>query len=143
DAGGRFSVRVVGHYLYPRIKNFDIAPMAVRSDPTSELGDERFAVSLDVVNGGRRDNPQVVQEFSYDARTGAIRPVSAPLIPGDGAPLNGYSATLFDSRGNLWVGRVNGLAGGKLALYAAGGAARARCRLEPGRPLDGYVTTAV
>jgi hypothetical protein len=68
--------------------------------------------------------------------------VSAPLIPGDGTPLNGYSATLFDSRGNLWVGRVNGLAGGKLALYAAGGTARAPCRLEPGRPLDSYVTTA-
>jgi hypothetical protein len=149
DAAGRFSVRVVGHYLYPRIKQpgkaefFDIVPVSVQADPTSTLGDERFAVSFDVVNGAARDNPPVIQEFSYDARTGTIQPVSPPLIPGDrtgdGKRFNGFTTMLYDSRGNLWAARVNGLAGGKLALYSDG----PKCRHEPGRALDSYVTGGV
>jgi hypothetical protein len=158
DADGRFAVRVMGHYMYPRVRDpgtpdpndyLAIAPRAIEADPTSRLGDERFAVSLDIVNGTSRHQPPVVQEFSYDAGTGAIRPVSAPLIPGDrvpdGGPFHGYGATLYDSGGNLWVTRSQGLHSDKLAVYASVDGARrtgsGQCLFDPNRSMESYVTT--
>jgi hypothetical protein len=157
DAAGRFTVRVTGHYMYPRVRDpltadpndhLAIAPRAIEADPTSRLGDERFAVTLDVVNGNSRDSPTVVQEFSYDAGTGAIRPVSAPLIPGDRAPdgaVHGFGAVLYDSGGNLWAARTTGLHTGKLAVYAITGDSRrtesTQCRFDPLRSMESYVTT--
>ena len=159
DSEGQFSVAILGHYPYPKVHDpstadpgdfLDIAPLSIQADPTGRLGDERFAVTLQVASAGDRDAPAVVQEFGYDARTGAIRAVSAPLIPGDrnrdGAKFLGYSLTLYDSQGNLWVARTDGLASGKLAVYAAGAGVRkpagAACRYDPKRPMDSYTTTA-
>jgi hypothetical protein len=156
DRAGRFAVKIMGRYAYPDIRDpgtadpgdlLDVAFRSVQADPTGVRGDERFAVSLFIRN---RDatTPGVLQEFSYDAETGAIRPVSAPLIAGDRAPgsqtFYGYGAVLYDGRGNLWAGRLDGLHGGSLAVYAATGGRRkldASCAHDPSRPIDSSVTT--
>jgi hypothetical protein len=91
-----------------------------------------------------------VQEFGYDAATGAIRPVSAPILPGDRTAVDdvfyGYGTLLYDRTGNLWVSRSNGFGGGKLAIYASGDGRRrldrGDCRYRPGRRLDRYRVTA-
>jgi hypothetical protein len=115
-----------------------VVPENVAADPTSVDGDERFVVTFRVVlppgandgdgyhEPGEVHAPRVIQEFSYDSGTAAIRPVSAPLVPGDRSgregtgPFYGFSATLYDRHGNLWAGRADaviGLVGGKLAVY--------------------------
>jgi hypothetical protein len=102
-----------------------VIPENVTADPTSAAGDERFVVTfkLDVPVGVHV--PRFLQEFSYDAGTGAIRPASAPFIPGDRVGFEpngflGFSATLYDRHGNLWAARADpmiGAGGGRLAVY--------------------------
>jgi len=93
-----------------------------------------------------------LQEFAYDPRRGAIRPLSAPILPGDRVPVAGRpgdtffasGASVYDRKGNLWVGRTNGLHGGRLAVYARTGGrsalARPGCAPDPGRPPDADVS---
>jgi hypothetical protein len=147
--GGRFRVSVRGRYRYPAVRapgggggRLKLSIRDVVTDPTGRLGDERFAVNIAVA-----DAPYVLQEFSYDAGTGRIRPVSAPLLPGDrvelGTDLIGYGVGLYDDAGNLWVSRLNAFHGGKLAVYARTGNGRKtqrECRYDPARPMAGYVT---
>lgn len=157
DAAGRFAVRVMGRYTYPTVRNpatgsadvLRISPTAIQADPTGTPGDERFAVTLVAESEETGLNPVVLQEFSYDAGTGRIRPVSAPLIPGDrigdrpADPFFGYGAMHYDWQGNVWVTRLNVFNGGKLAIYVSGGSQRSGNRLcpyEPGRQPASYVT---
>jgi hypothetical protein len=150
DAAGRYAVRVVGRYAYPMtVGDRTVAVREVQVDPTGRPGDERFTVGLDVASRATF-TPRVIQEFTYDRRNGAIRPVSAPLIPGDrnreGTAFYGYGTFMYDDRGNLWVSRLDGFRGGKLAVYAAGAGRRklagGQCRYRPGRPLADYLTRA-
>jgi hypothetical protein len=158
DGAGRFAVKVMGHYLYPHVKDpgtadpgdlLDVAPWTVQADPTGIPGDERFVASLNIRNRDQAGSPGLLQEFSYDARTGTIRPVSAPFIAGDrvrsSSTFYSYTAALYDRQGNLWAARSSGFHGGSLAVYAAAGGRRklgaAPCPYQPARPMDSYVTT--
>jgi len=84
---------------------------AVEVDPTSELGDERFAVVYDSVSCGLG---QLVQEFRYRAPTPyapaqieAVTPLFVPEAPS--YPRTSCAgrwrgrAVLYDGTGNLWV----------------------------------------
>lgn len=140
DRQGRFTVAVTGEYQIPVLDGERVAVRQVRADPTSRDGDERFAVGLDVYRGRGEFPHTVVQEFSYDAGSGAIRPVSAPIVPGDRTPEDtafyASGTFLYDHLGNLWVARMDGFQGGRLAVYAAGAGRRrlerGECRHRPG-----------
>lgn len=145
DPDGRFTAEVTDRYEYPKVRDGQVAVREVQVDPTSREGDERFAVGLDVDRGEVFPH-QLIQEFRYEAATGQITPVSAPLISGD---LTGgrkafleYTSFLYDHAGNLWVSRSEGFSGGALAIYTARQGRRrldsGDCRLRPGRALDGY-----
>jgi hypothetical protein len=156
DPAGRFAVAVTGRYGYPQIRDpgrpglLDVEPWQVQADPTGVPGDERVVVTLRFRGRTAREMPTVLQEFSYDAAAGTIRPVSAPFGPGDRDPVTravyGYGATLFDRAGNLWAARLDGLRGGSLAVYAVRDGRRrpggATCPFDPGRHLDSYVFDA-
>lgn len=144
-ADGTMTATVRTQFTYPEVRvpglvggaPLRVIPENVAADPTSAEGDERFVVTFRVAlprEANNRDGfddpgevhvPRVIQEFSYDAGAGVIRPVSAPIIPGDrtrtpNEPFYGFSATLYDRKGNLWAGRADaviGLVGGKLAIY--------------------------
>ena len=136
---------VAAQYTYPEARipgildgaALRVIPESVSADPTSVPGDERFVVTFNVAPTGLYI-PRFLQEFSYDSATGAVRPVSAPFIPGDhssgfGEPFLGFAATLYDRNGNLWAGRADapiGVAGGKLAVYTKDG--RRRCAATAG-----------
>ncbi|MEJ3746851.1 hypothetical protein WEI85_26640 [Actinomycetes bacterium KLBMP 9797] len=149
DRQGRYAVVVTGEYRYPALAGERVSVRAVRADPTGRDGDERFAVGLDVYRGPGRFPHTVVQEFGYDAGSGAIRPVSAPILPGDRDPDDGafyaYGAFLYDHLGNLWVSRMHNFQGGRLAVYAAGDGrrrlARGECRHRPGWAPHRYRTS--
>lgn len=117
--GRRYTLSVVGHFRYPAIPGQVFDVRSVRADPTGRPRDERFAV---IVGGVTDDTyPQAAQEFSYDG-AGAIRPVTAPFMPGDrvvkDGPFYGFSQALYDHAGNLWLARHHWIAGGRLAVYA-------------------------
>lgn len=144
DAAGQYAARVAGRYRYPKVSDeVTVKVREVQADPTGRPGDERFAVGLDVLRADKNTyTHSVVQEFSFDARTGAVWPVSAPLIPGDRSKETsehfGFGTFLYDDRGNLWVSRLDGLRGGKLAVYAARGGRRKLedppCQFRAGKP---------
>jgi hypothetical protein len=150
DSHGRFTVAVTGEYRYPVLDDAQVSVREVQADPTARAGDERFAVGLDLDRGKGQFQHSVVQEFSYDAATGAIRPVSAPIIPGDrnqaDTAFYGYGTFLYDHAGNLWVSRFDGFHGGKLAIFAARDGRRrlerGDCRYRHGRRMDRYRTSA-
>lgn len=149
DADGRFAVEERGRYQYPRVAGHQVSVREVQVDPTGRDGDERFAVGLDVTPGRNLFPHQLVQEFRYDAATGDIRPVSAPLVPGDRTKeghFYTYGAFRYDRAGNLWVSRGDGFLGGSLAVFAAGDGRRrlagGECRLRTGRSLDSYRAVA-
>jgi hypothetical protein len=142
DASGRYGVRVVGYYAYPEVRdinppnpdrpgNLGIALKTVETDPTGQVGDERFSVVADIWHADNDGNPatvppgldpSVTQEFSYDSRTGEIRPVSAPFIAGvaqGGTGFRGVHGGIYDRQGNLWSG-----AGGLLVWAAVDGRRR-------------------
>ena len=159
DDAGRFSVAVTGHYPYPTIRDprtadpddtLHITLNNLHADPGGDTGDERFVATLYVTPDAGPDHPHAIQEFRYDAATGAIEPLSAPVIPGERVGTSGrffgYSAAIYDSAGNLWAARHNWLAGGKLAVYAASPrrhplGASPQCRYERGRSMGSYRTT--
>jgi arabinan endo-1,5-alpha-L-arabinosidase len=156
DADGLFQAWIVGYYAYPEVPDIDppnpqrpgnlgIALKTVETDPTSPLGDERFNVVADIWHADTDANPDTVppgldpsitQEFSYDARTGAIRPVSAPFIAGtDGTRFLGVHGGIYDRQGNLWS------ASNGVQVWAGGPA----CPFDPVRwesQPESYTTTA-
>jgi hypothetical protein len=154
DRGGRFTATITGRYQYPEVRDpvtgdtVDLALQGLHADPTGEPGDERFIVGIQDLGDRDIQRPLVIQEFRYDARTGAITPVSAPTIPGDqagGGDFYGFSATVYDQAGNLWAARHRWLAGGKLAVYRAAGGARKLggpdCPYDPTVPMSSHVTS--
>jgi hypothetical protein len=158
DEAGRFHTRTTAEYRYPRVPDrgtadiddhLGLAVRGLQADPTSRAGDERFLLTLEVASDNPAGAPWVVQEFSYDAAAGRIRPVSPPVIPGDrttgGNAFFGYQATLYDAQGNLWATRIDGLQGGKLAVYAnvdgVRGPGGPACPYDAARPMDSYVTS--
>jgi hypothetical protein len=93
DTSGRYDPKVAG--AYPPLKVKDVTtpdpddeillfPRDVQADPTGVLGDERFALMFDreFPRGSKLEAAGFI-EFSYDARTGQIRPVSGPILRGD------------------------------------------------------------
>jgi hypothetical protein len=134
---GKFDVKVRSVFRYPlvqdpaqpagTIRHLWVAPLSVVADPTSAPDDERFAVMADTVYWGPRvdhdNNPQTVAidhghnakgvvEFSYDEATGALQPVSAPIVTGavnnQPHPLDGQTRMAggngwYDDQGNLYV----------------------------------------
>ncbi|MEH1122928.1 hypothetical protein [Micromonospora sp. CPCC 206061] len=149
DRQGRFTIAVMGEYRYPVLDGERISVRAIQADPTGRDGDERFAVGLDVYRGRGQFPHTVVQEFSYEAPSGAIRPISAPIVPGDRNPEDdafyASGAFLYDHLGNLWVSRMDGFQGGRLAVYAARDGRRrlerGECRLRPGWAQHRYHTS--
>jgi hypothetical protein len=132
-AGGRYDVRVTGFYQLPVISNpvtpdpndhIIMAAKSVEVDPTSTVGDERFVLLSDLFteDDGNPDTipfyagPSTAIEFSYDSRTGAIRPVSAPVLGPDRetptSGLSGIGVAKYDTDGNLWT------FGRRLTIYA-------------------------
>jgi len=151
DAQGRYTTTIRGHYLLPRMENpetpatdtINLAPREVQTDPTGVRGDERFTVGFDAYN-----SHSSLMEFSYDADTGVIRPVSPPFFPAgrDGSNFWNGGTTLYDHQGNLWVRRGAGFRNGPLAVYAKVAGQRrvggSPCPLVPGKDLGTYTTTS-
>jgi hypothetical protein len=124
-SGSTYSAKIVGFYQYPDVTdisppnparpgNLGIAVKSVEADPTSPAGDERFSVVADIWHADDGDpatgpqglDPSVTQEFSYNAATGDIRPVSAPFIAGptpEGTGFRGVHGGAYDRDGNLWA----------------------------------------
>jgi hypothetical protein len=148
DRQGRFTVAVTGEYPYPALDGERVSVRDIEVDPTSRDG--RFAVGLDVYRGRGQFPHMVVQEFRYEAGSGAIRPISAPIVPGDRNPEDdafyAYGPFLYDHLGNLWASRMDGFQGGSLAVYSARGGRgrleRGECRHRPGWAPDRYRTSA-
>ena len=158
DAGGRFQPRVAGGYPAFQVKDvttadpddvITLAPRDVQADPTGVLGDERFALMFDAYfpAGSRLDAAGFI-EFSYDARTGQIRPMSAPILRGDRNSAGVYWGTSawYDDQGNLWSPSSTGFTGWRLGVYAKSGGARkiggAACPFDPERPWEEYLLTS-
>ncbi len=164
---GRYDAAIVASYVFPDVhdphdgKLLTVAPREVASDPTSVRGDERFAVGFDVFQADGNPVPSPIQEFSYDANTGLLKPVSAPTLPGglsetrDArgiARFKSYSNFRYDYLGNLWVGRrdippdrsVEDGIGGQMAVYAkiAGERKLANhgCPFDGSASLEGYAS---
>jgi hypothetical protein len=168
DAQGRFQPTVVGQYTYPdHIQDtttpapndcLSISPIGVEADPTStNANDQRFVAMYDVytVDGSGSRQRNVVQEFRFNASSGAITPVSAPILPGDLHPAGvfwGFSGAIYDHDGNLWVTRNNAAevftdelqTGGNLAVFANIDGERKladECAVEPGQGMGDYRTS--
>jgi hypothetical protein len=148
DGEGRYSVATTGQFAYPAIPDpagagtLVLTPWQLHADPTGQVGAERFVVGFHVKSDDNtRFLPAVVQEFAYDSTSGAIRPVSAPMLPGnrshDGKRWYGYSAATYDNQGNLWAARHDELRGGPLAVHAT----PQRCPYDPATPMRAYVTS--
>lgn len=98
----------------------DLLPRAVQVDPTSLVDDERFVVVYD--SEGATD-AQFVQEFSYQASSATVSPVSAIFVPFSTAqgqvecsgPKLGNEPG-YDEDGNLW--------------FATGGGVGSRAKLQ-------------
>ncbi len=166
--GGRYDAAIVASYVFPDVRDphdgklLTLSPREVASDPTSVRGDERFAVGFDVFQADGNPVPSPIQEFSYNANTGALKPVSAPVLPGDLSEIRdakgiarfkSYSNFRYDYLGNLWVGRrdippdwsIEDHLGGKLAVYAkiAGDRKLADhgCPFDASTSLEGYTSS--
>jgi hypothetical protein len=147
DRQGRFTIAVMGEYTYPALDGERVSVRDLQVDPTSRDG--RFAVGLDVYRGRGQFPHTVVQEFSYESGSGAIRPISAPIVPGDRNPEDdafwAAGTFLYDHLGNLWVSRMDGFQGGRLAVYAATDGRlrleRGECRHRPGWAPHRYRTS--
>ncbi len=143
---GDYRPQVVASYRHP-LSQLRFSAAEASTDPTSVAGDERFVVGLE--HGQMATHPRVVQEFSYDQAAGAIRPVSAPLLPGHFHPASersySFDHAVYDAQGNLWVASSHGKDGGRLHVFARGAAGRrpgsATCPFDPQRPMENYVTT--
>ncbi|MBV9194496.1 MAG: hypothetical protein JO168_10165 [Solirubrobacterales bacterium] len=140
--------RVRATYAYPTVtlpggETVDVHPREVDADPVSLPGHERFVVIFDSTTSaglGTRLGPFAMQEFGFDAATGVITPLSAPVLSGQRAPDGnrlGFETAIYDRAGNLWAAQSeNGtITGGPLVVYrrAPDGSTLARggCAVEP------------
>ncbi len=120
DGGGNIQAL----YIYPEItdpadasKKLTVLPREIIADPTSAINDERFVVIFDTLTQAGTMQLFPMQEFSYNAATKTIIPISAPVLSSDGSS---NANMLFDKDGNLWVGRGKGLNGTGLGIYPMG-----------------------
>jgi hypothetical protein len=92
----------------------------VESDPTGRLGDERFAIICDAFDSNDNPVPFPLQEFSYNALSGVIRPVSAPIQASADGIRN--ETAKYGNDGTLYVARTrsDGLTAGQVAVYRKG-----------------------
>lgn len=146
DAAGRMTGRIAAVYDLPDIHDpafpddpermLAPAPREVQADPSSVLGDERFALTSDFAPG--------LVEFSYDAdapvAADRLRPVSAPVLSGEtlraveddpDTPQDesvhrflGYGQFMYDHAGNLWVPTTAGYKGVGVKVYVNGPSGR-------------------
>jgi hypothetical protein len=169
-------VSVRASYAYPdivdpndRSRHLSPAIREVKADPTARAdGTRRFAVSFDLFPGEENGDPVpgVIQEFAYDPAAadplGAIRPVSAPVLPGGESShrdpgtgvsrYQGYGALLYDHLGNLWVGTgdtpyassdANSQSSEPLAVFRSTDGERklaTTCRFVPGSDMSSYTS---
>lgn len=126
NSSGKYTVSIAADQVFPNIPDpanpgsfLTVSPRTVRVDPTSSLGNERFVVIFDVFHSDGSPAPGVLEEFSYDSQTAAIKPESAPILAGDveGGSFEGFGVALIDNAGNLWITRGSGFTGGNLAIY--------------------------
>ena len=146
-------------------RKIGIAPREVQTDPSSPLGDERFAVSADMGAWRYRNSSGCVVnttvaggivEFSYNASAAVdqrIRPVSGPVLVNElttkPEPVNGLKAFAgigpmrYDHQGNLWVPSGDDNFGGLgVKVYpktASGRALSSSACFDPSKPLQDYV----
>lgn len=157
DAAGRYNPRIAAAYPAFKVKDpttadpndeIALAPRDVQVDPTGVLGDERFALMFDAYfpTGSKLEAAGFI-EMSYNASTGTIRPVSAPIMRGDRNSAGTYwgNSAWYDDQGNLWSPSSIGFSGGKLGVYAkvngqrkVGGPA---CPYDPAKPWEDYLLT--
>jgi hypothetical protein len=108
----------------------------VESDPSSSFGDERFVVVCDSFDNVTNESlPFPVQEFSYDARNGTVRPTSVPVqCSSDGSRVE---STKFGVDGTLYVARTkpDGMTADRMAVYRKGALAAAA------PPVSGWAST--
>jgi hypothetical protein len=105
-----------------------VCPKFVNADPShTTVTDLRFVVSLDVFARGTSTNrPHALIEMAYNANTGAITPVCAPVIAttSDQTAFATYegliAAAIYDDAGTCWVG-TGSLAGFGFAQKPMGG----------------------
>ncbi len=92
-------------------------PRQLAADPSSAAGDERFVVIFDTFDAAGRVVPFPIQEFSYRAETGTIRPVSTAVRAAqDGTRLE---LAVFLADGTLVVARTkpDGLSAATVVVY--------------------------
>lgn len=139
------SGRVVATFAYPDVTRADgtpllVYPREVETDPTSQPGDERFAVVFDVFTRHDRRltaRPFTLQEFAF--RAGRIVPVSAPVVSGERNDTGraGFGTVEYDRHGNLWASQSYSgtFTGAGLAVYIRRDGARrlsTDCAASPG-----------
>jgi hypothetical protein len=158
DTSGRYDPRVAGAYPPLKVKDVTtpdpddemvLAPRDVQADPTGVLGDERFALMFDAYfPAGSKLEAAGFIEFSYDARTGQIRPVSGPILRGDRNAEGRFwgNSAWYDHQGNLWAPSSIGFHSGRLGVYAKRNGQRKiggpACPFDPARPWQDYLLTS-
>jgi hypothetical protein len=124
------SGRVMASWQYPAATydgwNVKALAREVETDPSSSYGDERFTLICDTFDPKNRVIPFPIQEFSYDARRGTIRPTSTAVrASADGSRME---SAKYAPDGTLFVARTrsDGLRADRVAVYRKGAlAARA------------------
>jgi hypothetical protein len=119
---------LMASYAYPNasvagVPRF-VLPREIDVDPIAVDGVERFVVVFDVFDTNGQGSPFTMQEFTYQASTQTLAPVSAPILPGQ--TVKGGQAYVetahFDHQGNLWVAESvmgNWAEGGNVIEYSA------------------------
>lgn len=126
-------VRAFWQYPEPRPLGLTVLvrPREVTVDPTSAADDERFALISDCYNAEGKVQPFTVQEFSYSASTGTIRPMSTAVRAAqDGSRME---TACFDAAGTLFVARTraDGLTADRVAVYPKIGGERGLVTRSP------------
>jgi hypothetical protein len=130
--------KVRAYWQYPEPRPFGLAvvvnPREVHTDPTSTPDDERVVLVSDCFDASGAVQPFTVQEFSYAASTGTIRPMSTAVRAAqDGSRME---TACLDAAGTLYVARTraDGLTAAEVAVYPKIGGERG---LVTRTPADG------
>ncbi len=126
--GGLVVIDAAGHvkatFQYPAVRYRGVSIRCgvreVESDPSSKYGDERFVIVCDAVDPNNRVVRFPVQEFSYNARNGTIRPTSLPVQAS--ADSSRMETAKYGLDGTLYVARTraDGLVADRVAVYRKG-----------------------
>ena len=89
----------------------------VETDPSGRLGDERFSIICDSFDANNNPVPFPLQEFTYDARSATIRPVSGAVQASADGSRN--ETAKYGNDGTLYVARTrpDGLTAAPVAVY--------------------------